>query len=77
MPSSPTNTNSSKEQTLSDDFKIDTDDRRTYIRISDDDGDVWMTFWFPSGHVNASLNKEQAKKMVVALQKLIGEEQTT
>ena len=57
------------------DFKIDTDTPSSYIRLSNDEDGVWVTYWFRRGHVNAALSKEQAKQLIAALQELVGEEQ--
>lgn len=57
------------------DFKIETDTPFTYIRLSNDEDDVWMTYWFRGGHINVVLTKENAKKMIAALQELVGDEQ--
>ena len=57
------------------DFRIETDSPFSYIRVSNDDNDVWVTYWFRRGHVNAVLNKDQAKQLIAALQELVSEEQ--
>jgi hypothetical protein len=57
-------------------FRIETDSPFSYIRVSNDDDGVWVTYWFHRGHVNAVLTKEQTRQMIVALQTLIAEEQS-